>query len=359
MATEVVISSEMKTRIIDKVVRVLSRSHSHPEKRRILETRDRLNFACPYCGDSTTNTRKKRGNIYWNDLFFHCYNCSAHTSLDEFLKDHNLNFEGDDRITVLNYIKENKKHISMGESLDFHLFDKIKELSLTFDEIALGFNVYPINSLTYRAYPYLKSRLLHNKTERFGYDPRRKDLYVFNLTPEGKIIGFQIRELDSTNVGGPKYRTWNIERIYDRLNKPLNVSQEDLENLNKISMLFGILNVDMSRTFNIFEGPIDAMFMLNSVGLTGVKKQIVEFNEIPTARYFFDNDTEGKSRMIDKLKLGQSVFMWSKFLKDYGIPPRKVKDLNDLVKYEFKHRTDCFKDIDKYFTNDHYDIIFI
>jgi len=101
------------------------------------------------------------------------------------------------------------------------------------------------------------------------------------------------------------------------------------------------------------------MFMNNSIGLTGVKKQIIEFNEIPTARYFFDNDLEGKSRMIEKLKSGQKVFMWDKFLKDFNIPTRKVKDLNDLVKWEFKNRTDCLKDLDKYFTTDSLDIIFI
>lgn len=356
MATEVIISSEMKTRIIDKIVRVLYNNHSHHEKRRILEGRDRLNFACPYCGDSSSSSNKKRGNLYWNDLYIHCYNCSAHVSLDSFLKDFNVNFEGEDRVELLNYIKENKKSFSLGESLDFYLFDKIKELSLTFDELSVAFNIYPINSLTYRAYPYLKSRLLHHKTSQFGYDPRKKELFVFNLTPSGKIVGFQTRDLEGN---GPKYKTWNIQRIYDRLKKPLNVSEEDLDNLNKISMLFGILTADLSRDFTIFEGPIDAMFMTNSIGLTGVKKQIIEFNDIPTARYFFDNDIEGKSRMIEKLKSKQTVFMWDKFLKDYSIPSKKVKDLNDLVKYEYENRVGCLNNIDKYFTNNHLDMIFI
>ena len=68
---------------------------------------------------------------------------------------------------------------------------------------------------------------------------------------------------------------------------------------------------------------------------------------------------EGKTRMIEKLKNGQSVFMWNKFLKDFNIPTRKVKDLNDLVKYEYNKRTGCLTDLDKYFTNNSLDIIFI
>lgn len=356
MTTEVIISSGMKTRIIDKIVRVLHYNHADAEKKQVLEGRDRLNFACPYCGDSTTNLRKKRGNLYWNDLYIHCYNCSAHVSLDTFLEDFNLNFEGEERADVINYIKENKKNISYGESLDFYLFDKIQKLALTFNELMVGFNIYPINTLTYRAYPYLKSRLLQHKLKQFGYDPRKKELYVFNLTVDGKIIGFQTRELEGT---GPKYKTWNIQRIYDRLNKSLDLPEEEIDNLNKISMLFGILTADLSRPFTIFEGPIDAMFMTNSIGLTGVKKQIVDFNEIPTARYFFDNDFEGKTRMMEKLKSGQTVFLWDKFLKDYNIPHKKIKDLNDLVKYEYENRINCLGSIDKYFTNNHLDLIFI
>tara|TARA_R110000823_G_scaffold16638_5_gene53269 strand:+ start:13035 stop:14108 length:1074 start_codon:yes stop_codon:yes gene_type:complete len=357
MATEVAISSDMKARIIDKVVRVLHKNHSHPEKRRLLESKERLNFACPYCGDSTDSVRKKRGNLYWNNLHFHCYNCSAHESLDVFLKDHNLNFEGDERINVLNYIKDNSKNFSLGESLEFHLFEKANGLALSFDEVALGFNVYPINSLTYRAYPYLKSRLLHHKTEKFGYDPRRKELYVFNLNKDNKIIGFQVRALE--NTGGPKYKTWNLERIYDRLKKPLNVSEDELDSLNKISMIFGILTVNLGREFTIFEGPIDSFFMSNTLGLTGVKKQILDFDEIPTARYMFDNDYEGKAKMMQKLKKGQTVFMWDKYLKDFNIPKKKVKDLNDLIKYEYSKRTGCLQEVDKYFTNNHLDLIFL
>jgi len=355
--SEAKITSEMRTRIINKVVRVLNKSHSHPAKKEISEARDRLNFACPYCGDSAHDPRKKRGNIYWDDLYFHCYNCSEHKTLDAFLQDYDDNFEGEDRIAVINYIKENRKDFSFGQSLNFYLFDKIEELALTFDQIALGFNVYRINENTFRAYPYLKSRLLHHKLDRFGYDPRRKELYIFNLDTNNKIIGLQIKPLFSSN--GPKYRTWDLGRIYERLKLPFDLSQKDSDDINRISMIFGILQVDMGHTFTVFEGPLDSFFMHNSLGMTGVKKQISEFNDIPTVRYFFDNDKEGKSKMIDKLKDGQNVFMWSKFIEDYGLPLKGIKDLNDLVKYEYKNRVGCLNNLDKYFTNDSLDIVYV
>ena len=36
------------------------------EKSRVIARDERLNFACPYCGDSVKDNHKKRGNIYLN-----------------------------------------------------------------------------------------------------------------------------------------------------------------------------------------------------------------------------------------------------------------------------------------------------
>ena len=126
-----------------------------------------------------------------------------------------------------------------------------------------------------------------------------------------------------------------------------------------ISTLFGILNINFTRPVTIFEGPIDAKFINNSLALCTVGRNVEQFTDIPTIRYMFDNDYEGKAKMIQKLKKGQTVFMWDKYLKDFGIPKKKVKDLNDLVKYEFKNRTGCLNELDKYFTNNHLDLIFL
>jgi predicted RNA-binding Zn-ribbon protein involved in translation (DUF1610 family) len=353
---ETKIGTETRAQIIDKVIRVLALSHRSEEKRRIYDGKDRLNFACPYCGDSTTDERKKRGNVYWNDLYYHCYNCGAHEPLNRFLGDFDQEFEGERQVEIINYIKENRKHLISGGSLSFHLFDKLEELAPTKEQVMTGFNAYSINENTHRAYPYLKSRLLHRKLESFAYNPRRVELLVFNFTAGGKIAGFQVRSLSGD---GPKYKTWNFERMCDRLGIQHGIELEELDQINKISMVFGIMQLDMSRDFNIFEGPIDAMFMHNSVGMTGVKKQILEFNEIPTARYFFDSDVEGKRKLIERLKDGQQVFMWRKFFDDYSIRPKKVKDLNDLVLYEYKNRVNCLSNLSSYFTSDPLDIIFI
>jgi len=356
MSEAVKLDVNMRSQIIDKVTGILYISHQSHEKRRVESGTDRINFACPYCGDSASDERKKRGNIYWNDLYFHCYNCNAHETVDTFLEHFDKNFEGEERVSVINYIKEHRYKVQLQETLDFYLFDEIDKYGLTYEQIGVAFNAYPINEHTHRAYAYLKSRLLHKKLHKFAYDPRRKDLYIFNFSPSGKIIGFQVRTLNGIS---PKYRTYNIQRIYEKLGIKIELPEDHIDSLNKISMIFGILEVDMARTFTVFEGPIDAMFMRNSLGITGVKKKISEFDEIPTVRYFFDNDVEGKRKMIEKAQGGQSVFMWKKLLEDYNIPGKSIKDLNDLVKYEYKYRKGSLSNLDSYFTTTTLDIVYL
>ena len=102
------ISTDLKDKLLGKLQYVLS-NEFHGEKSRIKLGYDRINFACPYCGDSSDNQYKKRGNIYWKSLMFHCYNCSKHTSVINLLKDFNNSLKSvDDVSTVLDYISQNK-----------------------------------------------------------------------------------------------------------------------------------------------------------------------------------------------------------------------------------------------------------
>ena len=118
-----------------------------------------------------------------------------------------------------------------------------------------------------------------------------------------------------------------------------------LKKKNRISMLFGILHLDFSRDFTVFEGPIDAMFMKNSIGLTGVKKNIDDFDELDSVRYFFDNDKEGKKKIIEKMKLGKRGFLWQKYISENRLTRHKIKDLNDLVKICFKENKQALNTI--------------
>src|ERR1035437_5681996 len=66
---------------LDKIVPILKeilrqRFPNDSERQRVIPQLNgtRLNFCCPWCGDSHDNARKKRGNFYTNWLYFKCYN---------------------------------------------------------------------------------------------------------------------------------------------------------------------------------------------------------------------------------------------------------------------------------------------
>ena len=354
------LNQALKSKVTKKVQAILNKVHSSSEKRYIRESLQRLNFACPYCGDSSSDERKKRGNLYWEGLGFHCFNCSTHKDLDSFLNDFEETFQGEQRFEIIDYIKLHKSKVAHVEPIKFEIFERLENLAIPVDEFFSALNVYRVNQSTQRAYPYLKSRLLVHKLENFGYDPRKKMLYIFNLTADKKkIIGYQTRDL--TNTRSAKYLSYTLSKMYEILGKNIEIeSEEEIDKLNKISMLFGILSVNLSYDFTIFEGPIDSFFSSNSIALTGKDKKVFDFDELPTVKYFFDNDLGGKQKMIEKLKARKRVFLWSKFLKDHDLQTRKIKDMNDLVVVCWEKKTKKpLQSIDQYFSDNPRDLIYL
>jgi len=359
------LTDELKFEIIERVKRVLTRSHLIAAKQEVIDRRTRLQFACPYCGDSTKDHYKKRGNIYWADAFFHCYNCGHHESVDSFLNSNNEGLRGNDRISIINYIQNNKSSFEPLSVLDFDLYSKLKEISISVDEIAELFMAKKITPGISRGYVYLKERLLHNNLEYFLYNSYRKCLVIMNLVGDNKVSGVQVRHIDD-DWTGPKYISYGIEKIYSKLNKPLELDADELEKLNAASTTFGLLRVNMQRDFTVFEGPIDSFFMKNSIALTGASKQTIDFSEVPTVRFLFDFDKDGQKKMREKLREGFTVFLWDKLLIDFpeiGIDKRgKQKnkiDLNDLVIYEYNNKKGVLRNLDKYFSNNPLDLVYV
>ena len=75
-------------KIYDSLKAILASEFSSDIKREPIPHKDRISFACVYCGDSSKDPRKKRGNIFSATMQYHCFNgdCNAHLSVYEFLK---------------------------------------------------------------------------------------------------------------------------------------------------------------------------------------------------------------------------------------------------------------------------------
>lgn len=356
---EVVMDSSIKSKVRDLVQGVLDRSFSGDKSRsRLVHSHDRLNFACPYCGDSASDPHKKRGNIFWRNSNYHCFNCFKHTSVDDFLKDFGTNLDMEDRVAMVKNYRRYKNSVKTADHLEFGLFKELKELSIPRKDFLIKMNVYPINERTERAYPYLKSRMLHRKLEYFAYNPKTRRLFIFNLDASKEhVISYQIRNLDGY---GNKYASYKMSRMRQYMGLKMPDDEEHAHQLDLLSMHFGILSVDFSSTFTIFEGPLDALFMPNSIALTGAMKNSFNFDEIDTVRYFLDDDPTGNKASIDKLKIGSSVFLWSKFKKDHFLQRSRIKDLNQLILFAYKKkRPEILENLSSYFSTSKTDVIHV
>ena len=363
--------------IKDKLQLILNRSFKESYRRKIDVYHDRLSFCCPCCGDSRTDIRKKRGNLYLDSLSFHCYNCSEHMGVNALLHRVGEDLSNEDKI-VVHEIQQNAKkferRVSSGQgSMSMTLLEKLGVPKMIFFK-QLGI-ISPYKNE--RVSSYLKGRMISIQDWKyFAYDSKTDELYILNLTPSDKIIGFQIRQLNPNSIKS-RYISKRMTRLYsDVFNKDINhivevvlgreplgekyIQEEDgieniVANLDRLSGIFNIMNVNMNQPITIMEGPIDSLAIPNSIALQGASKQLDGFfDDIDNVRYVYDNDKAGKQAAIKKLKSHKTVFLWTQYLNKMNIN-EKVKDLNDLQKinkFDISKLEDCF-------TEDEFDVMLI
>jgi hypothetical protein len=348
------ISSEQRESLITKIENVLRTNFQGP-KSEVRIFRDRVNFACPYCGDSH-DPYKKRANVYWKNLFYHCYNggCQKHTNIVQFLKDFDQSIsKKEDLLQYLNTIREHQVTRASKEYLQHSVFSNLVRYAIDINVIREKLNLQkPKENI--RIERYLKARFMHTRMNHFLFDPIEEQLYIFNFALDMKsVLGWQIRNFKK---GREKYISYNVEKINrEILNRAIDLPDEEIIRMNTISLYFGIMQANFERTVTIFEGPIDSMIISNSIAIAGADKPTEMFDEIPTIRYLFDNDVVGRRFMEKKIKKKKTVFLWHKFMKDHRIK-EKIKDFNDLVEYCWKNKNDAIKNINQYFSSNPLDI---
>ena len=365
--------------IKNKIQEILNKKFANDSyiKRKIDVYHDRLNFSCPYCNDSRTDVRKKRGNLYLDSLKFFCFNCSHSAGINRFLSDFNEELSNEDKIAVheiqQNAKKFEKRVSSSQSSMSMTLLDKLAiPKDILFRQLGI---ISPYKDVT--ASNYLKSRMINIKDWKyFAYNPLTKELYILNTSPLDRVIGFQIRQLDPKSRK-QRYTSSRLTKIYsDVFNKDINgiverlllkeslgqkyIDEEDgveniVANLDRLSGIFNIMNVNLSQPLTIMEGPIDSLAIANSIALQSAAKHLDGFfDEVENVRYLFDNDKTGKEMSLKKMKNHKKVFLWGQYL-DMIKSKTNIKDINDLQKQNLFN----IDIIEKCFSDDEFDAMYI
>lgn len=320
-------------------------------------------FRCNVCGDSPTKKYVKRAAVilsnkggipHWVVTCFRpeCELCGNPISAAKwlFIKFPDLYKELKEEINSISGDSEENKKIIETKKTEAFLRQKIREkkiiqeLKEKEDKDWLEFKKFESirikSDLSIFAKNYCEKRKIPIqifKNFMVCKDGKFKNRLIIPFyNKDNKVIFWQGRSLKNDE---PKYLNSSI------VNKPL----------------YNIDFVDVNKPLIVFEGPIDSMFVENSVATTGanISGNSIEFlDKLKEVYYIFDNDTAGSEATKKFIEKGKNCFLWFKFLSDYKLS-KKIKDINDVYIALDRKILFTFNELKPYFTNNELDIIFL
>ena len=344
-------SQEYKERLTKLLQPILDqRFPGTPPKRQILPKHDRINFACPYCGDSMKSDYAKRGNFILGGKhrnYFKCFNCGEFKRIDWFFRDYKTEL----KLDAVNYMMDNLGDFSTYEGAKYDMsvlldMEHLDKYAIDRQELLSYFGLVEVKNSP--VWSWLRKRLQY-KEIKFLYNPNKNYLLILNLTPTGKILGAQKRAFSGTN----RFETYKLSKLYEIMKKPLEVNEEQMNYLDTLSMIFNICLINFSKPITLFEGPMDAFLFKNSIANTGANKELPI--DIPI-RYFYDADETGRKKSLEHIEKDHEVFLWDKFLRQINMPYRKKYDWNDVLIWA-KEKQIQLPLIDNYFSGNPLDAI--
>lgn len=327
----------------------------NPERLNIHLMGGRLNFCCPYCGDSSETARKKRGNLYLDSLTYKCYNggCEVFRNLNTFVRDFEMKdiLTSEERQEINELSKQSLTRKKVRNSIDFFFTKNYKDILITRETLKSRLNLIEVKGTF--AEKWLNQRN-HAADEKFLWDPYRKNLYLLNLSgDETCVIGLQVRNI--VKKSGSKYYTYKLSGIYEKL---LGVKDPEVlkkaQEIDPVSTVFGFSTVDLDNMITVFEGPMDAWLCPNAIALCSINNRFPF--DVDNKRWLLDSDRTGRNKASELLQQGEEIFLWSKFIKENNLPEREKWDLNDVVDY-VREKGMKINKLDNYFSSSILDLV--
>lgn len=282
------------------------------------------NCRCVICGDSAKKKSKTRGYFfaYKNELRYKCHNCDASMTFGTFLKtlDSNLFSQysleryaeggglGKKSNTQPTLVFEEPVFKTSEEKLIDRILDRLDTLSD--DHEAVQFcNNRQIPKTKYKQIYFIDNvKNIVQLSDKYkesirGEEPR---LVLPFYDSNGQLSGVTCRALRGEAL---RYITVKVKE-----NEPL---------------LFGINDIDRTKTVYVVEGPIDSLFLDNSIAAAGTSFGKISSLGLDTSKLVmvFDNQPRNKEvcSIIEKnINQGYNVVIWPQTVEE--------KDINDMVK---------------------------
>jgi len=280
-----------------------------------------LNHRCPYCGDSQKNKHKARGYHFVVDqnFIYKCHNCGKSTSSVHFLKDH---FPDIHKEYLKEYLQEKGgkvkvKKRKMPSANDF----KFKSI--------LNTNTGDLRAVAVRAWEKTESRE-YLQDRQIGEELIRKLWYV----QDSSVLSYLSSKYKNRKLGNdPRI----VFPFYSENGELIGVSGRAINDtplryltmrfVDDVPLIYNINNVDKSKTIYVTEGPIDSLFLPNSIAVGGSDfKKIQHLKE--NAIIIYDNEPRNTvilKKIEEVIDDGYSVCIW------HDRRVEGLKDINDMI----------------------------
>lgn len=281
------------------------------------------NFRCPICGDSQKNLTKARGYVHKKEtgLFYKCHNCGVGLSFANFLKELDVRLHSEyimERYSngVSKYSNSNAIAIVEKPTLEFKT-PKFSKIKLT---------IPCVKDLEDDHYckQYIKSRNIDGDKYKYLYFAEDFKEWVDSLNIG---INYQLMK-DEPRLVIPFFdKDENLIAAQGRsLRGDSQLRYITIKVEEDAPKIFGLNTWDENKTTYIVEGPIDSLFVDNSLAMAGADLSTYSsMFENKDVVFIYDNEKRNKeivkkmSQIIDR---NYKIVIW----------PRHIvqKDINDM-----------------------------
>lgn len=283
------------------------------------------NFSCPICGDSDSNKRKARGYIYnkKDKSLYHCHNCGVTMSVSNFIKTvdrslydqflmEKLQMDKDPKTDLEQFVEKMKRPVFESKGL----LKGLKKVSQLSPEHPIKKYIVARKIPTpYHAKLYVCPNFYHFTN---GVIPAKFDERALNNDETRLLIPFVNKDKVIHAYQGRSFKSSAVKYI--------TIVVDDT-----IPKIYGLDTVDFDRKTYVMEGPIDSMFIENSIATAGgdLVSALQGFDQQAKASMVvvYDNEPRSKDtvrKMEKAIAAGYRVCIWPS-----GIA---IKDINDMVK---------------------------
>ncbi len=265
------------------------------------------NFRCPICGDSQKNKNKARGYIYQvkNNTNFKCHNCGVNISFNNFLKKI-------DPTIYKQYQLEKFKEGHTGKNFS------VEEPEFKFESPKFKPKLnLPKASENTISKLYLERRKIN--PDKFYYSDKFKE-WTNTLHQT-----FDNTEKDEPRIVIPLFYQNNLVGFQGRSIGPSKIKYITIMLNDDAPKIYGLDEIEKSKTVYITEGPFDSTFIRNSIALCGADGDVGKWG-ISDCVWIYDNEprnAEIHSRISRVINRGEKIVIWPTTIKE--------KDINDMV----------------------------